>query len=101
MLRSFNYAAFSGLDRFSQRRPEIRNVEPWAQLWQNAVSSEFLAGYRQTVAVNTELLPPPAQAQVLLDACLLEKALYELQYELNNRPDWVRIPLAGILAILR
>ena len=101
MLRSFNYAAFSGLDRFSQRRPEVRNIEPWAQLWQNAVSTEFLAGYRQTVAVNTELLPPPAQAQLLLDACLLEKALYELQYELNNRPDWVRIPLAGILAILR
>jgi len=101
MLRSFSYAAFAGLDRFSQRRPEVRNSEPWAQLWQNAVSIEFLAGYRQAIAADLRLLPPPAEAQSMLDACLLEKALYELQYELNNRPDWVRIPLAGILAILR
>ena len=101
MLRSFSYAAFSGLERFSQRRPEIRNVEPWARLWQNAVSTEFLFGYRQAIQADTRLFPPPAGAQSLLDACLLEKALYELQYELNNRPDWVRIPLAGILALLR
>ncbi len=101
MLRSFSYAAFSALDRFSQRRPEVRNVEPWARLWQNAVSTEFLAGYRQAITADPKLLPAPAEAQSMLDACLLEKALYELQYELNNRPDWVRIPLAGILALLR
>ncbi len=101
MLRSFSYAAFAGLDRFSQRRPEVRNLEPWARLWQNAVSTEFLAGYRQVIQADEHLLPPPAEAQSMLDACLLEKALYELQYELNNRPDWVRIPLAGILALLR
>ena len=101
MLRSFSYAAFSGLDRFLQRRPEVRNVEPWAQLWQNAVSTEFLFGYREVIERDPRLLPPPAGAQSMLDACLLEKALYELQYELNNRPDWVRIPLAGILALLR
>jgi len=101
MLRSFSYAAFSGLDRFSQRRPEVRNIEPWARLWQNAVSTEFLAGYRQVIQADAHLLPSAAEAQSMLDACLLEKALYELQYELNNRPDWVRIPLAGILALLR
>ncbi len=101
MLRSFSYAAFSGLERFSQRRPEVRHIEPWARLWQNAVSTEFLTGYRQAIHANPHLLPPPQEAQSMLDACLLEKALYELQYELNNRPDWVRIPLAGILALLR
>ena len=101
MLRSFSYAAFSALDRFSQRRPEVRNVEPWAQLWQNSVSTEFLNGYRQVIAADAHLLPPAPQAQSMLDAALLEKALYELQYELNNRPDWVRIPLTGILALLR
>jgi len=43
------------------------------------------------------LLPPTRdERQVLLDAYLLEKAVYELSYELNNRPDWVRIPLQGI-----
>ncbi len=101
MLRSFSYAAFAGHARFAQRRPEAaRNVEPWAQLWANAVSSAFLLGYRQTVIADPALLPEPAIAQSMLDVNLLEKALYELQYELNNRPDWVRIPLAGILAPL-
>jgi len=44
-------------------------------------------------------LPPVVEAQILLDAYLLEKALYELLYELNNRPSWVRIPLDSILAL--
>ena len=101
MLRSFSYAAFAGLNRFAQRRPEdARNIDRWAQLWANAVSTVFLGGYRLAVAANPDLLPAPAEAQRMLDVCLLEKALYELQYELNNRPDWVRIPLAGILAPL-
>jgi maltose alpha-D-glucosyltransferase/alpha-amylase len=57
--------------------------------------------YRQTAAADPALLPEAAQAQALLNAYLLEKALYELLYELNNRPAWVRIPLAGILALPR
>jgi len=65
------------------------------------VSTEFLNAYRQAIAADPKLLPAPEQAQSVLDSCLLEKALYELLYELNNRPTWVRIPLAGILALLR
>jgi maltose alpha-D-glucosyltransferase / alpha-amylase len=104
MLRSFSYAAYSGLNAFLQRRPpnnpaDARNLESWATLWQNAVSTEFLGAYRSTVAQNAPLIPEPAEAQLLLNAYLLEKALYELLYELNNRPAWVRIPLAGILAL--
>jgi maltose alpha-D-glucosyltransferase/alpha-amylase len=101
MLRSFSYAAFAGLNAFAQRRPDdAKNLEPWARLWQNAVSAEFLRSYRLVVdAANPHLIPEPRQAQLLLDAYLLEKALYELLYELNNRPAWVRIPLAGILAL--
>jgi maltose alpha-D-glucosyltransferase/alpha-amylase len=49
------------------------------------------------MAANPALLPPPQRAQSLLSGYLLEKALYELLYELNNRPAWLRIPLAGIL----
>ncbi|MDQ2833160.1 MAG: maltose alpha-D-glucosyltransferase [Acidobacteriota bacterium] len=100
MLRSFSYAAYSGLNAFAQRRPEdAKNLEPWARLWQNAVSAEFLRAYSVTLrAGDSKLLPQPAQAQLLLDAFVLEKALYELLYELDNRPGWVRIPLAGILA---
>ncbi len=100
MLRSFSYAAYSGLDAYVQRHPDRqRALEPWARLWQNAVSAEFLRAYRTTIAVREDLLPEPAQAESLLSAYLLEKALYELLYELNNRPGWVRIPLAGILSL--
>jgi maltose alpha-D-glucosyltransferase / alpha-amylase len=100
MLRSFSYAAYAGLNNFAQRRPDdARNLEPWAILWQNAASNEFLRAYQAAVAPNSTLLPEPRQAQQLLDAYLLEKALYELLYELNNRPAWIRIPLTGILAL--
>jgi maltose alpha-D-glucosyltransferase/alpha-amylase len=100
MLRSFSYAAFSALDRFTLRHPNTgKSLEPWAILWQNAVSTEFLTAWRTTIAANPALAPQPAQAHLLLNAYLLEKALYELLYELNNRPTWVRIPIAGILAL--
>ena len=102
MLRSFSYAAYSALDLIVQRRPDAaRTLEPWARLWENAVCTAFLHAYQQTSAANPALLPKPHQAQTLLNAYLLEKALYELLYELNNRPTWVRIPLAGILALPR
>jgi maltose alpha-D-glucosyltransferase/alpha-amylase len=101
MVRSFSYAAYAGLNAFAQRRPDdAKNLEPWARLWQNAVSSEFLHAYRFAIDENNpKLLPQPRQAQLLFNAYLLEKALYELLYELDNRPSWVRIPLAGILAL--
>jgi maltose alpha-D-glucosyltransferase/alpha-amylase len=101
MLRSFSYAAYAAHNAFAQRRPDdAKNLEPWATLWQNAVSTEFLRTYQHTVhAANPDLIPRAAQAQLLLNAYLLEKSLYELLYELDNRPTWVRIPLAGILAL--
>jgi len=100
MLRSFSYAAYSALDPFAQRHTAAQgSLEMWAQLWQNAVSTEFLNAWRSTVSANPHLTPQPKQAHRLLTAYVLEKALYELLYELNNRPTWVRIPLAGILAL--
>ncbi len=104
MLRSFSYAAWSGLDQYVQRHPDSqRALEPWTRLWQNAAASAFLNAYRETItapsAGTPHLLPDLEQADILLNAYLLEKALYELLYELNNRPEWVRIPLAGILAL--
>jgi maltose alpha-D-glucosyltransferase / alpha-amylase len=103
MLRSFSYAAYAALNAFAQRRPDdAKNLEPWTTLWQNAVSTEFLRTYQLTInETNPDLVPRPAQSQLLLNAYLLEKSLYELLYELDNRPTWVRIPLAGILALLQ
>ena len=104
MIRSLSYAAHSGLDQFltanestNPRDPE--NLAAWADFWQNSASCEFLRAYRETIAANPTLLPLAQQSQALLDAYLLEKALYELLYELNNRPSWLHIPLAGILAL--
>jgi maltose alpha-D-glucosyltransferase/alpha-amylase len=101
MLRSFSYAAYSALNAFAQRRPDdAKNLEPWLTLWQNSVSTEFLRAYQLTInATGPSLIPKPQQAQICLVTYLLEKALYELLYELDNRPTWVRIPLSGILSL--
>ncbi len=100
MLRSFSYAAYSTLLNYTARRPEdLDRLEPWAQLWDKSVSAEFLRAYRET-AQDAAFLPSAREDFAkLLDAFLFDKSLYELLYELNNRPPWVRIPLMGILAL--
>ncbi len=101
MLRSFSYAAQSALQRQGQRRPDsVEGLRPWVTLWENASSAVFLQGYAEAVAVRPGLVPQPAQARTLLSVLLLEKAFYELLYELNNRPTWLSIPLNGLLSLL-
>ena len=99
MLRSFSYAAFAGLKKHMEEHPDApaERMHGWAKAWQNAASGEFLRAYGETIAAKRELLPGANGTQKLLDAYLLEKALYELLYELNNRPAWLHIPIAGIL----
>ena len=102
MLRSFDYAAYSSLFNCTQDRPEdFDRLEPWAKLWRSWTSAVFLRSYCATAGQASFLPRDPAQFQKLLDCFLLDKAFYELLYELNNRPDWVRIPLSGILTLLR
>ena len=100
MVRSFGYAAYAGLIAYTARRPEdFTYLESWAQLWERATSAEFLRAYRET-AKDAAFLPSVAGGfRTLLSAYLLDKSLYELSYELNNRPTWVRIPLQGILSL--
>ncbi len=105
MLRSFQYAAYSALFQqtpgaSSLRLQDMVALEPWANYWYLWTSTAFLTTYRETTG-NASFLPSSqTEFEVLLDAFLLEKAVYELDYELNNRPDWVRIPLQGIAQIL-
>jgi maltose alpha-D-glucosyltransferase/alpha-amylase len=103
MVRSFSYAAYSGLDRFLASETGQRTVQEkasaWARFWQNSASAAFLGAYCARIASDPDLLPPLSQAQPLFAAYLLEKALYELLYELNNRPTWLRIPISGILSM--
>src|SRR3984885_3311549 len=100
MLRSFSYAAFSALMKYSSRRPEdFQRLEPWAHLWEQSVASAFLRTYCE-FARGVEVVPSePFLFQQLLEAYVIDKAFYELVYELNNRPSWVMIPLTGILGL--
>jgi maltose alpha-D-glucosyltransferase / alpha-amylase len=108
MMRSFSYVSFTALDRLAAARDkEDKNVQAadrndaagWARLWKNSASAMFLCAYRDTIAAAPALLAPPKESQDLLNAYLLEKALYELLYELNNRPTWLHIPINGILTL--
>lgn len=105
MMRSFSYAAYAALDRYehaqadSGARQGAESLEKWARAWVNAACGEYLSAYRETIAAQPSLLPPPETAQALLAAYLLEKALYELLYELNHRPEWLAIPIDGILSL--
>src|SRR6202451_2393852 len=100
MLRSFSYAAYASLNNYSARHSEdLSRLEPWAQLWERSAAAAFLRAYRET-AQGAEFLPvDTSDFHKLLDVFLLEKALYEVLYELNARPAWVRIPLMGIMSL--
>jgi maltose alpha-D-glucosyltransferase/alpha-amylase len=100
MLRSLGYAAYSGLIGYTARRPQDwESLEPWARLWERSMGAEFLRAYRNTASGAPFLPAADGDFRKLLGCYLLDKALYELSYELNNRPAWVRIPLIGILSL--
>ncbi|MFC2042518.1 alpha-amylase, partial [Chloroflexota bacterium] len=104
MIRSFHYATNSALMKqvplLSKPENDLPLLQHWAQYWYTWVSVEFLNVYLDTMA-QTGLLPSDHdQLRILLDAFLLDKALYEIGYELNNRPDWLRVPLQGLLQLL-
>jgi len=103
MLRSFHYAPYAVLlgqaPGVAFGEPDIAALEPWARLWHRWVSAAFLQSYLATAGHAPFLPATPRELEQLLDAFLLDKALYELNYELNNRPVWVQIPVEGILQL--
>ena len=100
MLRSFNYAAVTKLKSDGIRPEDLAQLQPWARYWNLWVSVNYLKGY--FAATRGAAFMPKARAEIalMLDVYLLEKAVYELGYELNNRPDWVSVPIEGILTLL-
>jgi maltose alpha-D-glucosyltransferase/alpha-amylase len=100
MLRSFGYAALTGLHAAALTRPgDVEALAPWADVWETWVSAAFLRAYLAATR-DTPLLPArDDDREILLQAFVMDKALYELGYELNSRPDWVHIPLAGLLRL--
>ncbi len=100
MLRSFDYATVSALLAGPVRPEDVAVLEPYARYWYYWVAVGFLKAYLETVEPAALVPQRPEEQGILLDLLLLDKALYEVAYELNNRPDWVRIPLRGILDII-
>jgi trehalose synthase-fused probable maltokinase len=101
MLRSFHYAAFApllGEDRV--KGDDVTRIGIWAEAWNTWVADRYLAKYFATAKDASYLPATQAEIQTVLELHLLEKAIYELGYELNNRPSWVGIPLQGIGKIL-
>jgi maltose alpha-D-glucosyltransferase/alpha-amylase len=100
MLRSLDYAMHAALFDFAGERADGRDaIEPAARQWLAQATDAFLGGYDET-AGGAGLAQARAHVGGLLELFVLEKALYELGYEVDNRPDWVRIPLQGLLDVL-
>ncbi len=101
MLRSFDYARHTALYQVAQRPDELERLAPLARHWERQVHQVFLATYGQVVQAGSLYAGSGGfeAAYPLVDLFELEKALYELRYEIDNRPDWVAVPLSGIAAL--
>lgn len=120
MLRSFHYAAYAALFEYqaantpvdippstdgssatvSTDNKQIASLEDWADAWHIWVNAAFLGEYLNVAQEGNFLPTGRHELQMLLDTLILEKAIYELIYELNNRPTWVRIPLQGVMQLV-
>ena len=101
MLRSFSYAGYSALlARCQPHDDEWAELEAWTLAWEALARERFLIGYL-TASHGGRFLPGErASIGALLDFFELDKALYEVDYEVDNRPDWLRIPLQGIRRVI-
>ena len=99
MVRSFDYAAFGSVLMFVDEadRPQML---PVAAEWQKQATEAFLNGYFQNMAGCASLPDNAEDTQKLLDLFVLEKALYEVIYEVANRPDWLAIPMNGLSRLI-
>ncbi|MGH9089254.1 MAG: maltose alpha-D-glucosyltransferase [Acidimicrobiales bacterium] len=103
MVRSFHYASCAAAmraDRDFAGPQGHRELEPWLGLWYRWVSASFLRAYRETTEGSGFLPRDERDLAALLEFFLFEKAVSELAYEANSRPDWVEIPATGILDVL-
>ena len=101
MVRSFYYAAYAVLMQRTQVRAEdVPYLVPWVQAWYRYNAGIFLSVYLENVAGSPFLPGDREEVDIMLRTFMLDKALYELGYELNNRPDWVAIPLRAIRELL-
>ncbi len=104
MVRSFHYAllmASRQIDGSGWDDGRRQHLIDWTQTIHRWLTAELVAGYREVVGTSSIVPADPDQFRELLDVLIVEKAAYELEYEVNNRPDFVSVPLSGILDTLR
>lgn len=100
MIRSFHYVAYEGFLTNNQLpKSETERLLPFASFWANAMSGFFVRAYLKTVRGSSFIPAQPEDLQMMLETYLLEKAIADLTQELNQRPDWVRVPLQLIKSI--
>jgi maltose alpha-D-glucosyltransferase/alpha-amylase len=100
MLRSFDYASQWALHSGQIAAEALPRLRSWGRFWVQCVSAAFMKSYLATAGTASFAPQTADDLDVQLTTMLLEKALYELRYELNMRPEWVGIPLRGILEVL-
>ncbi|WP_461107206.1 maltose alpha-D-glucosyltransferase [Spirosoma koreense] len=101
MIRSFYYVGYEGFLRTNQvSKEDSARVMPYAEFWANYMSGFFIDAYLKTVQGSSFIPAQPEDLQMLLETFLLEKAITDLNAELNLRPDWVRVPLQLIQSII-
>jgi maltose alpha-D-glucosyltransferase/alpha-amylase len=102
MIRSFHYAVYTVFDKYTRIRPEdMEFLEPWIEIWYKSISWLFLNNYLQEVKDIKIGAADKEGLKTLMQLYMLEKAVYELGYEINNRPNWVVIPIRGINYLLK
>ena len=98
MLRSFSYAAAVATNRLTNEDPVDRHrAGPLVESWEEQVRDAFMSGYRGAVQGCPAWPEEPGAAERLIEFFVIEKALYELRYEMGNRPDWISVPLFSLL----
>lgn len=101
MLRSFSYVSSAALfERAEPDSKEWRRLEPWARAWERVARDRYLREYRRTSHEGGFLPPDDDDLAIMLATFEIDKALYEVAYEIGHRPDWIRIPLRGIVDVL-
>ncbi|MEO8705566.1 MAG: phosphotransferase, partial [Kofleriaceae bacterium] len=102
MIRSLEYASAAALRDGRHRIEDVPRLQAWAGAWSQWVSASFLGGYLDLARKATVRIVPSSDVELaqLLEFFLLEKCIYEIGYELNNRPEWLEIPLRGLLGLL-
>ena len=101
LIRSIDYSATAALERALKVAPdEDGKLAAALAEWRDRSVAAFLGAYRETMTDQRLWPADPNAAERMLDFFLLEKAIYEIEYELAHRPDWLRVPLTGMLRIL-